>query len=393
MLLLALNAAYAWLRPQYEDAVVVERSQLIVVAHLKEGSIQYVPHNKRLNEGAIWEHHATLVITDVLKGKCDKKEIPIIIHYGLTPVVGGYVKRDNFMINYRVGKDEYPKDIIEVFDTGNSCRGLPSLVKDARQDNLWFLRKRSGAYGRDPGTEKYGIVDPEDLQPLKWKDYLVAYMANDPEIGIKQHAKRNPDIAGRAKRYLDHLEVRRILKVECPKTRCDKLLPFFLNHTTWNMKSEARAGIISCGKIAGELLSEVFNDPDHSECRVEIIFLWRDVGYRNAVPLLIDLLKKHDEFWAQQDLQKGWWNRDVNSDKTRRRRNIYSEVYYSVCVLRSFKDRMAKDALKITRDRWKAIDFDNPQIVEECEVALRELSAIEGTAPQSDPANVSKPRR
>ena len=33
----------------------------------------------------------------------------------------------------------------------------------------------------------------------------------------------------------------------------------------------------------------------------------------------------------------------------------------------------------MTRDRWKAIDFDNPQIVEECDAALRELSAKEGT--------------
>ena len=390
--LLSSNAAHAWLRPYYEDATVIERSELIVVAHLKGGTIEHVPHKQRPGEGA-WEHHATLVITDVLKGKFDEKEIPIIIHYGLTPVTGGYVKRTNFMIDRRGGREDYPKDIIEILDTGNSCHGLPPLVKDARQDNLWFLRKRSGAYGRKPGTGKYGIVDPEDLQPLKWKDYFLAYMADDPETEVKEYAKKNPDRAGRAKRYLDHLDVQRILKIRDPKERFDNLLPYFLNRTTWNRKSEARSGIISCGKVAGDSLRNVFADPKHKEFRKEIILMWRDIGYREVVPLLIDLLTQHDQFWANQNLQKGWWNDDVNSERTRRRRDIYGEVYYGVYALRSFQDRRAREVIERTRKRWKAIDFDNPQIVEECEAALRKLAATEGAAQPGAPADADKPRR
>ena len=372
-LLLTTNAAYAWLRPHYEDTTVVERSELIVVAHLKEGSIQYVPHEKPPGAGASWEHHATLLITDVLKGKSDEREIPIIIHYGLTPLVGGHVKRDNFMMDLRMFKDDYPKDIIEVLDTGNSIQSLRPLVEDARQDNVWFLRKRSGLYGREPGTGKYGIVDREDLQPLRWKDYFLAYMADDPETAVKECAKKNPGFAIRAQRYFDHLEVQRALKTHDPEKRCNRLLPFFLNGATWNMQWEARNGICLCGNIAGQKLREVFDDPHRTGFRTVIILMWRDIGYREAVPLLIDLLKKHDEFWAQQDLQKGWWNTDVGSSETRRRRQVYSEVYYGVCALRSFKDPAAKEILSITRDRWKTIGFDNPQIVEECEAALREF--------------------
>ena len=81
------------------------------------------------------------------------------------------------------------------------------------------------------------------------------------------------------------------------------------------------------------------------------------------------------------------WNKDVNSDQTQRRRDVYSEVYYSVCALRAFKDPRAKSVIEKTRDRWKAISFNNPQIVEECEGALQELSAIEGTAQQKNPAD------
>lgn len=392
LVVLCSNNAQAWLRFRYEDAIVVERSELTAVAHLKEGTIQYVPHGKP-QEGASWEFHAMLVITEVLKGKCSSAEIPIIIHYGLTPVVGGYVKRENLMINRRGGDKEYPKDIIEILDTGNSTWGLPPLVKDARQDNLWFLRKRSGTYGDKPGTGKYGIVDPEDLQPLEWKDYFLAYMADDPESAVKEYAEKNLGKAVRAKGYLDHLEVQRILKVKDTAERYDKLLPFFLHRMTWNRKCEAKEGIISCGKIAGERLREVFDNPERSECRDDIIRMWPDMGYREAVPLLIELLKKHDQFWAKQELQKGWWNKDVSSAQTCRRRDIYCEVYYSVCALRSFRDPRAKDALKMTRDRWKAIGFDNPDIVEECEAALRALRQREGAAQQIAPADAHKPRR
>src|ERR1051325_9501795 len=103
--ILCVGVAQAFERPSYEDATVVERSELVVVAHLKEGSIEYIPDN---SEGSGYVHHARLVIAQVLKGECMEKEIPIIIHYGLKPVVGGHVQRAG-----------YPKDIVEIIDSGS----------------------------------------------------------------------------------------------------------------------------------------------------------------------------------------------------------------------------------------------------------------------------------
>jgi hypothetical protein len=103
--------------------------------------------------------------------------------------------------------------------------------------------------------------------------------------------------------------------------------------------------------------------------------MWRDMGYRESTPLLIDLLKQHDRFWAEQRLQKGWWNDFSNPEQTERRRDIYGEVYAGVYTLRSFRDPSAKEVLELTRKRWSAINFDNKQIVEECDAALRELAA------------------
>lgn len=391
LILLCSNVVQARLRFRYEDATVVDRSELIVVGHLKEGSIHHVPHKKKPHEGASWEHRAVLGITKVLKGKCSKAKIPIIIHYGLDPRVGGV----SVAHGSRPPHAHFPKEdgAIYILDTGASISSGHPLVSDAGKDNLWFLRKRTGVFGEKPGAGDYGIVDPEDLQPLEWKDYFLAYMADDPEAAVKDWSEGNPEEAGRAKRYLAHLEVQRILKTEDPEERYDKLLPFFLSRTTWNMKFEAKDGIVSCGQAAGERLKKVFDDADRDAFRDDIILMWRDIGYSEAVPLLVHLLKKHDEFLGAQDLQKGWWNSDVASDQTRHRRDIYGEVYYGVCALRSFKDPRAKDVLKMTRDRWKAIGFDNPQIVEGCEAVLRELYARKGDAQQGAPVDMDKPRR
>ncbi len=353
LLLLGSNAAQGDFRPRYEDPAVVERSELVVVARLDERTIEWIPRFDR-QEGASWKYHATLVIEEVLKGECEEKEIPIVIHFGLRPIVG-------------------PKGRVEIHDTMSSVIDLTLVFEDAREDHLWFLRRRSGKYGHQPGTGNYGIVDPEDFQALKWKDYLLAYMADDPETAVRKWATENPDNAERAKRYLDHMEVRCILEIEDAGKRFDELLPFYLNRTTWNMKPEAREGIIACGTIAGEGLEEVFVDPESVHFREDIILMWRDIGYRKAVPILIDLLARHDRFWAEQDLKEGWWN-DVGSEENPRRRAIYGEVFNSLWTLRAFKDPRAKEVLKMTRDRWQAVNFDNTQIVEACDAALRELS-------------------
>jgi hypothetical protein len=360
LLILCPQVALAWLRSSYEDATVVERSELIVVAHLKEGSILKVSHAKPPHEGASWEYHAMLVITKVLKGKCDKQEIPLVIHYGLSAVDQSEEK-------------DSPKHGIRILDTGGSkASDIP--VKNAGEDNLWFLRKRSGIFGREPGTGNYGIVDPEDLQPLESKPYFLLYLSDNPEAAVKEYIRKNPKTAERGKRYLDHLEVQRILKTEDPAKRYDALLPFFLNHA-WGMKGEVYDGMVACGNVAGERLKSVFTDPKHHDLRETIIRLWRDMGYRPVAPILIDLLIQHDRFWKDQDLKKGWWNDWSDPELTKRRHDIYGEVYSAVYTLRSFGDPKAKDALEMTRKRWSAINFDNKQIVEECEAAFRELAA------------------
>jgi hypothetical protein len=112
-----------------------------------------------------------------------------------------------------------------------------------------------------------------------------------------------------------------------------------------------------------------------SSARQDIIRLWGEIRYAGCVDTLIDLLKTNDRFWAAQKLQPGWWNKDVDSQRTEYLRDKYGEVYASVCALEQIGDPRAKEALELTRKRWAAIQFDNPQIVEECDKSLKALAS------------------
>jgi hypothetical protein len=407
------------MRYPYEDAQVVERSELIVVGHIKKGSIKYIRHKKRPGEGASWEHHAILVIGEVLKGETETSEIPIVIHYGLDPVVGGRVERDTFMLDVRLGDQDYPKDRIAIMDTGNSASSFEPLVKDAAKDNLWFLRRLGGTYGREPSPDAdYGISDPEDIRPLELKKYYRAYLSDDPAEAVREQLETTPALQGdevrwysprdRAQRYLQHLEVQRILEIEEPAERLESLMPFAFANYHYSGDSIDQY-LMDCGDTAGEyfmdhfdeftetghgwfqmraiqlwgrmgyqpagpFLLALFDDPEFKPPRDDwrnwVIDTWGDLGYRGCVDRLVLLLEENDRYWAGQVVQKDWWNDQVDSDLTRERRRKYGEVYDSVCALSRIGDPSVAPALEMTKRRWETIPIENDQIVDACENAL-----------------------
>jgi hypothetical protein len=414
------TVAMGWMRFPYEDAQVVERADLIVVGRIKQGSVEYVRHRNEPQQGASWEHHAILVIGEVLKGESEASEIPIVIHYGLDPVVGGRVERDTFMMDVRHGDPDYPKDRIAIMDTGNSAVSFEPVVKDAGKDNLWFLRRLGGEYGEEPSADaNYGIRDPEDIRPLELKEYYRAYLSDDPEAAVGKQLATNPALQGddgrwrsprkRAQGYLDHLEVQRVLEIEDPTGRLERLMPFafanyhysgdnidqylmdcgdtagkyFMEHfddfeKTGHGWFQTRA-IQLWGRMgyepAGPFLLEIFDDPGFrppsENWRAGVIDAWQDLEYRGCVDRLVRLLEELDSYWAGQEVQKNWWNDQVTSDLTRERRRKYSEVYNAVCALHTIGDPVAVPALEMTKRRWETIPIDNDQIVDTCEKALQ----------------------
>ena len=127
ILLLAPGLAQARIRPTFQDATVAERAELIVIGHLDRDSIKYVPHDTSPDSGRSWEHHATLVITDILKGASKEKRIPIVIHYGLDIAIGRLWPK-----HAEPGKPAAPDADapVAIYDTGNSSISFEPVLKN-----------------------------------------------------------------------------------------------------------------------------------------------------------------------------------------------------------------------------------------------------------------------
>ncbi|MCL2640099.1 MAG: hypothetical protein FWD53_04570 [Phycisphaerales bacterium] len=369
--------AHAWLRLHYEDAQIVERSELIVVGSLKTDSLMIVPHPKPKYGGVSWETHAMLTIREVVKGELNEKEIPIVIRYGLDVSTGGEnLNRGRFEKNTPLPK----ADKILLIDTGNSAFTFgPGW--DLAQDNLWLLRKKT--HRAQPTDTSFGIEDPEDVQPLTLRKYLECYLLPNPEPAIRAAIQTNPDIDSRALRYLQRSQVTRILEEKDPATRVERLLPYY---QTGN--EEAYRGIVDTGSVAGPYLMALYkNSPD--ERRDDIIRLWGHIRYTGCVDTLIELLNRQEQFWAAQKFNNdNWWNTDVSSQLTRTRRTNYSLVYASVYALSQIlpNDPRAREALELTRRRWATINFSNKQILETCVKALETLPNPPPIGPALPPA-------
>jgi hypothetical protein len=145
------------------------------------------------------------------------------------------------------------------------------------------------------------------------------------------------------------------------------------------LQMEFESAFAACRKAAGPPLRKLFDDRGYQDRRTEIIDLWGKIRSTDGVEILINLLKQHDRFRAQQDLAKGWWERDPESDVGKRRRSAMEETYHAVWSLAAIGDPRAREALQLTLKRWQAIDVPPPEkggprsIVEACDRALELL--------------------
>ena len=158
------------------------------------------------------------------------------------------------------------------------------LEVDAAENNLWFLRRLGGEYGRVPDpTADYGVVDPEDIQPLKLKEYFLCYLSSEPEPCVREKLQRLPEISARANRYLAHQELQRIAVIADPAIRVERALPYWLEKKFGALQFEAQKILESAGTIAGPYLVSVYEDQTRPEMRERVIELWGGLRYPGCV--------------------------------------------------------------------------------------------------------------
>jgi hypothetical protein len=385
------SMAVGWTRLLHEDAKLVKRSELIIIGRLKPGTLVYIP-NPEGRQG--WEHRATVTVKEVLKGECKDKEIPIIIHYGLAPVVGGNIKLEGRLEIRRGGKD-VPKDIIQIYDTGNSAVDFSPVIKDAREDNIWFLRKSNGPFEQGTVATDFGIVEPEDVQPIVLKDYYSAHLSAQPQKAMKALLTGPQTTARPAQCFLDLQDLRHDATLPDVKVRAEKLAVHYQkasDYSTWLgpgssqgmwIHWESRKGIASCGPAAGPPLVKLFGKEPVAHRRWDIIRLWGEIGYTEAVPILTDLLLKHDRFWSEQNLPKGWWHDDSDPKAWGLRHDMAYETHRALETLVAVGDRRGREAIQATLKRWQSFEIPSPEkggppsIVAEAERALKKALSAE----------------
>jgi hypothetical protein len=163
-LLVVLTAwpSFAWLRGLSNWANLIDEAEVIAVAHVV-GEMVYVKHDRPPVMGTSWEFHARLAIDEVLKGECPHTEIPLILHYGLSP--SRYVQDAQVKQNPHYPK-EYPG--LAIWDSGSSAVGPMPLLEDARQPAVWVLAHYTDRFGRNGApTEELSVREPEHIRPLK----------------------------------------------------------------------------------------------------------------------------------------------------------------------------------------------------------------------------------
>jgi hypothetical protein len=254
------------------------------------------------------EHHATLAITSIIKGTSTNTEIPIIIHYGLEPLIGGYTVDDGFRMDFRRVRPDYPTNRVEILDIYTSISGGGSIVKDAAEDNLWFLRKGIRGheflpYGQELESDDFGITDPEDLQQLSLAGYFKMYLNPHPENALRSYAVEHPELARRIQRWLDHVAVmtnwEAIKRIEDPTTKAARMADYLRTNTTPAGADElsrplreemAKLGAVAVPELIKVIQAGITNGKDLD---LPVLILY-DIGKsaQSAVPLLCELLVK-----------------------------------------------------------------------------------------------------
>lgn len=368
-------AAFGELRLKPEDQDVVRRAEAIVVGHLEAGSIEYVQHPHRADEGMSWEHRATLVVTEVVSGSLPKGKTPVVIHYGLNVLVDGRFEQEGNLADVTSLRGARAKGIVEIVP--DDLLGDPDtgrlIGEDMRDDHVWFLRHAPEGFLRGKANhELLGVLDPEDLQPLRLRGYFSTYLADDPEPGVRAWLRAHPNDSADALRFLEHCEVRRIARDPDLHRRVERLLPYFRGWRSWGNRDEVRESIEACGDAAGPYLVAMLRSADHQDRqrRWTVLEMLGRIRYAPAYEPIAALVAAHDSSFENW-MKLPWW-----SDPTRREqacRDVGSELCAGIAALGQLGDTRAAPLIRRVSDRWSGRDGWGESVRGSCRDALKLL--------------------
>ncbi len=354
------------------DGEVVERADAIVVATIKPGSIKYVPHTaKKPSHGRSWEHHVTIVVKRTIKGELTAGEHRVILHYGLTPCVGGKWAQDGNLVNLQDRED----GVIEI--VGSTLRhGFRDEVDDVREDHVWLLRRgHAGGTGVVDPKEMLGIVDPTDVQPLERLSYLELYLQDDPEAALRLYVQEHPDEAGRVLPYLRHRAVQAAIADPDPARRVERLLPYFASYVLYCGLDEAGDAIEATGETAVPYLIALLDDSGLYESRRTLVLeMLGHIGSKRAAPALIRFLDSHNAALASVAKAAEDRNDALDGPDVSRRLHEMASAVYALSLIR---EPSSLDLIRSVRWTWSTVLPKDHSLLDCCENALERLSPLQ----------------
>ena len=309
------------------DGELLDRSELILIGRLGGESVRKIMHRS----GYSFENHATLVIKSSL----------LIRH-----TVDVRTKEDKVRLEDNV--------------TSSPRRA----IDDARQNQIWFLRKLQCGDGQLDAPWMWGISHIQDVQHIDLTEYFEILLPPEPEPKVRDYLKSHPQLAARAVEYLESCEVKRILNEPDPATRYQKLLPYYLGAAHESTRSMAHRALIGGGPESGPYLMAALQRYQRDRHRPDIISIWGSTGYTGCADVLVRLLdENHREYLYLQDRLE---RQGVPSVDPQDVRQLASEVRAAIRALIAIGDPRAEQLLAETCRRWAEIPSAQPEMLEMC---------------------------
>jgi hypothetical protein len=325
------------------DGELVDRSELIVIGRLQDGSVGARQHPR----GFSTEHHATLIIEKVLKGKLRNSQIPLLIQHGLEVSTKGN------------------KVVLEE----NVTQWPRASIPDAKQDQIWFLRNIHSGDGQPDAPRMLGVNQIHDVQRVTLTEYYKILLSPQPEAKLREYLKSRPRLSSRGVEYLESRELKRILNEADPALRYQKLLPYFLGAVHSATHALARRALVDGGPESGPYLMAAFQNPLHRRQRPEIIRIWRWTRYAGCADLLVRLLDENHKAYLdlharleRQGVESGIDPQDV--------KQLASEVAAAIYALAEIGDPRADSLVEETRRRWQEVPTAPDEIFEAYNLAM-----------------------
>ncbi|MEX2138850.1 MAG: hypothetical protein WD894_06285 [Pirellulales bacterium] len=340
------------------DGELVDRFELIVIGGLREDSVRPVRH-----PGGFRGEHATLVIKEVLKGKFKGQQIPLLIRHGL-------------QVTIKEGK-------VELRSNSTSPMQWLPVAADARQDQIWFLRKRQGGDGRPDAPWMWSVYGSHEVQNVDLAEYFKLLLSPEPESKVRDYLKSRPQLAVRAVEYLESREVRRILKEPNPAIRYQKLWPYCLGAAHEATRSSARRALFEGGPESGPYLMAAFQRYQHDRHRPDIIQIWARTGYTGCADLLVALLDENHRAYLRLHgrlEREGSESRINPQDVTQ----LASEVRAAIYALAEIGDPRAEQLIAETSRRWREIPSAQEEILNACYSAMESIEQRRRKALQTE---------